>query len=736
VEPWTAVFESKLRPPPERPGIVPRTALVERLLTRDTEPLLTVSAPAGYGKTTLLTQWAAQQPRHVAWLSVDKNDNDPSVLLGEAAASLCRARLVDPDAVESVRTRSHSIAAALARLTPALVSTEPVAVVLDHLEAIDNPESLDVISELALRLPLGSRLAVSTRAQPPLPTPLLRSRGDLVEVGVDDLAMDRDEAHLLFAGAGVRLSDDEVDRLVEQTEGWPAGLYLAALAVRIGRTPGAEFTLRGDDRVVGDYLRSEVFSELDSSVVTFLRRTAILDHLSGPLCDAVLGTRGSQAVLESLESSNLLLVPLDRHRQWYRYHRLLRDLLLADLRRAEPELAPTLHGRAAGWLEANRMPEEAIVHAQQADEPDRVARLVTSAAQPAHAAGRAATVRGWFNWFETEGLIERFPGVAVLGAVVEAEQGQPASAERWAMAAEAGAFEDNLPDGSDIDGWRAFLRALMCTSGVKRMRADAQLAQVTLAPGSPFRALSLLLEGLSYVMEGEPEAADPILARAVDAGRYFGATGVFSVALSERALIAMTKADWDDGEQFTAEALAVVDGHRLDEYLESSIVYVAAARVAVHEGRFDAAKDAVARAARVRPLLTYAIPATAQFQLELSRTYLELADPTGARTVLREMRDILRQRPDLGILGHEADRLQSELDSVRHGSIGASSLTVAELRLLPYLSTHLSFREIGERLHISRHTVKTQAISVYRKLGVSSRSEAIAKAHEIGLLAG
>jgi LuxR family maltose regulon positive regulatory protein len=714
---------------------VPRTALVERLLTRDTEPLLALSAPAGYGKTTVLTQWSAQQARPVAWLSVDRSDNDPAVLLGEAAAALSRAGFVAPEAVESLRVRSHSVAAALARLAPALASTEPVAVVLDHLEAIDNPESLDVIGELALRLPHGSRLAVSTRARPPLPTPLLRSRGEVVEVGVDDLAMDRAEAHLLFAGAGIELADDEVDRLVEQTEGWPAGLYLAALAVRMGRTPGAEFTLRGDDRVVGDYLRTEIFSELDPSVVAFLRRTAILDHLSGPLCDAVLETRGSQALLESLESSNLLLVPLDRHREWYRYHRLQRDLLLADLRRHEPELAPTLHGRAADWLEANRMPDAAIVHAQQADQPDRVARLVTSAAQPAHAAGRATTVRRWFNWFEAEGLIDRFPGVAVLGAVVEAEQGQPASAERWAMAAEAGAFEGTLPDGSNIDGWRAFLRALMCTSGVEQMRVDAQLAQLTLAPGSPFRALSLLLEGLSYVLEGEPAAADPILARAVDVGRYFGATGVVCVALSERALIAMAKADWDDGEQFTADALAVVDGHRLDEYLESSIVWVAGARVAAHEGRFDAARDLVARAARIRPLLTYAIPATAQFQLELAKTYLELADPTGARTVLREVRDILSQRPDLGILGREADRLQSELDSVRHGSIGASSLTVAELRLLPYLSTHLTFREIGERLHISRHTVKTQAISVYRKLGVSSRSEAITKAHEIGLLA-
>jgi LuxR family transcriptional regulator, maltose regulon positive regulatory protein len=735
-DPWTAVVESKLRPPPERPGIVPRTALVERLLTRDTEPLLALSAPAGYGKTTVLSQWSTQQARHVAWLSVDKSDNDPSVLLGEAAVALSRARLVDPAAVESVRSRSHSTAAALASLIPALVSTEPVAVVLDHLEAIDNPESLDVISELALRLPRGSRLAVSTRAQPPLPTPLLRSRGDVVEVGVDDLAMDRDEAHLLFTGAGVQFSDDEVDRLVERTEGWPAGLYLAALAAKVGRAPGAEFIFRGDDRLVGDYLRSEIFSQLDPSVGTFLTRTAILDHLCGPLCDAVLETRGSQAVLESLESSNLLLVPLDRHREWYRYHRLFRDLLLAELRRNESELMSELHARAAHWLETNRMPEAAIVHAQQAGEPDRVARLVATSAQPAYAAGRATTVRWWLDWFRSEGLIEQFPGVAVLGAQIEALRGQPASAERWAIAAESGTFEGNLPDGSRIEGWVGYMRALMSARGLQQMRVDAKSAQHGLAPGSPFRAGALLFEGLSYALEGDAETADPILARAVDIGRYLGATAAACVALAERGLLAMARQDWDDTKRLSAEALAIVAEHRVEEQLEAALVFVVAARVAVHEGAFDAARDHVAKAARLRPLFTYAIPFTALIQLELAKAYLELADPTGARTVLREMRDILHQRPDLGTLGPEADKLRSEVDSVRHGSIGASSLTVAELRLLPYLATHLSFREIGERLHVSRHTVKSQAISVYRKLGVSSRSEAIVKAQEIGLLAG
>jgi LuxR family maltose regulon positive regulatory protein len=382
------------------------------------------------------------------------------------------------------------------------------------------------------------------------------------------------------------------------------------------------------------------------------------------------------------------------------------------------------------------MPEAAIGHAQEAGDPDWAARLVSTAGQPAYAAGRSATVRRWFDWFRTEGLIDRFPHVAVLGAQVEATRGHAASSERWTLAAESGSYEGRLPDGSAIDGWIAYLRAFTCRAGVAQMRADAREALEALAPGSPFRAGALLFEAMAAVMEGDPETADPILAHAADVGEYLGAWPAATVAVAERALGAIARQDWNDARSLTGRAEAMLVEHRLEEYLEGVAVYVAAARVAVHDGDLRAARDYVARAARLRPLLTYAVPCTAHFQLELARAYLELADPSGARTVLREMRDLLRQRPDLGILPAAADRLQDELDAVRQSSIGASSLTSAELRLLPYLATHFSFREIGDRLHISRHTVKTQAISVYRKLGVSSRSEAIAKALEIGLLAG
>jgi LuxR family maltose regulon positive regulatory protein len=576
-------------------------------------------------------------------------------------------------------------------------------------------------------------LAVSTRARPPLPTPLLRSRGEVVEIGTDDLAMDRHEAQLLFESVDVQFSDDEIDRLVDQTEGWPVGLYLAALASKVGGPASTGFAFRGDDRLVGDYLRAEVFSHLAPSTVEFLTHTSVLDHLCGPLCDAVLGARGSQAMLEMLEASNLLLVPLDRHREWYRYHRLFRDVLVAELRRNEPDLLAELHIRAAQWLEANRMPAAAIGHAQSAGDAELVARLVTRAAQPAYAAGRATTIRSWFEWFRTDGSIERFPNVAVLGGLFESLRGRPASAERWAMAAETGVFEDTLPDGSSIGAWRAFLRALTAPAGVAQMRADARLAYETLGSDSPFRTGALVFEALSLVMEGDLETADPIFAHAIDLGEDLASWTAAAVALAERALVAVARQDWDDARTLAARAVTMMEAH--DEYLEAAVVHVAAARIAVHDSDPGAAREHLARAARLRPLLTYAVPFTAHFELEMARAYLELADPSGARTVLRGMRDTLRQRPSLGILHDEAKRLEAELDTMRHGSIGASSLTVAELRVLPYLSTHLSFREIGERLYVSRHTVKTQAISVYRKLGVASRSEAIARAQEIGLLA-
>ena len=333
------------------------------MLAHRTEPVIAVVAPPGYGKTTVLAEWAARQPGEVAWVSIDEGDNDPSALLAATAVAISRVQPIDPTVIDAVTARTTTIPTALRSLTTAL-SPAGMTLVLDHVEAVANTDTLDMIAELVWRLPGGSRLAYASRTPIPLPNPLLRSRGALVEIGPTDLAMNRHEAQQLLTATGAKLTNDEIDVLYEQTEGWPAGLYLAALASH-SRRPATAFTFHGDDVLMGDYLRTEILAHLPTDTVTFLTRTSILDQLCGPLCDAVTGNHDSQATLETLDTANLMVVPLDRQRHWYRYHRLFRDLLTTELHRREPDLIPHLHHRAALWLHQHDMNEPAIRHAQR-----------------------------------------------------------------------------------------------------------------------------------------------------------------------------------------------------------------------------------------------------------------------------------------------------------------------------------------------------------------------------------
>jgi LuxR family transcriptional regulator, maltose regulon positive regulatory protein len=730
------LVEPKLHPPPARPGIVARAGLVDRLLALDAVPVVCVVAPAGYGKTTLLAQWAQRTASRVGWVSVDERDNDPAVLLTYLAVALERVEPIDPRVVRGLAGPGGSTLGAVSRLAASMAAmTGPVAVVLDHLEVLENQACLDLVAELAAQLPAGSQLLVASRSRSPLPVGLLRAQGRVVELGVEELAMDDQEARALLEGAGVGLADAEVAELVGRTEGWPAGLYLAALAHKMGGPRAhawAGFT--GDDRFMADYLRSELLGQLPPERVAFLTRTAVLDRMSGPLCNAVLGTTGSSDVLAWLEASNLLLVPLDRQRRWYRYHHLFQELLLAELEQREPELVPELHRRAASWCEANGLPETAIDHAQAAGDPDRVARLVWELALPAYGAGRVDTTRRWFGWFQDQGLLGRYPLVAVLGAWLQALVGEPAAAERWADAAEQGPVAGTLPDDSTVQSYLALLRALLCRDGVDRMRADTQAALAELSPTSQWRPTAQLLEGICYLLAGEADRAGPILAQAAEVAIEAGALPAAAIALAERSLLAIQGQDWKQAATLAEQASGVVRSGALDGYVGSALVHAVAARVAVHQGDIPQAHEQLGRATRLRPLLTYALPYLAvQTLLELGRVCLAVEDAAGVRVVLRQARDVVRRRPDLGILPSQVEGLRSKLDIRPGGAAGLASLSPAELRLLPLLATHLTFAEIGERLYLSKHTVKTQAMSIYRKLGASSRSQAVQRAQQLGL---
>ena len=728
------LLESKFHPPTPRPGIVTRAAMVDRLATARAQ-VVTVVAPPGYGKTTLLAQWAERLGARVAWVSCDDGDNDPVVLLSALAVALDRIEPVD-QTIFGVLASSGADITVVPRFVSAIASMQlPVTIVLDHAEAVTNKKCLNTIAEFALRLPAGWQLALASRSAVPLPAARLRAHGGIVEIGAEDLAMSPQEAFLLLEGAGARLEAADVHELLQRTEGWPAGLYIAALAIKSGtRHTDVGFTFTGDDVFMGDYLRSELLDRVSAAEASFLTHASVLDRMCGSLCDAVLDRKGSERVLEELERRNLLVVPLDRHREWYRYHHLLRDLLQSELRRRDPDLVQDLHFRAAAWYEANAMPEAAIEHARAAGDYDRVARLLLELAQPVWAGGRVQTVLHWMESLRDVTAAEHYGAIAVHGSLIFALLGQPSEAERWAAAAERASAAGILPDGSTLEGTLAYLRAILCRDGVGQMRRDARAAWDGLSPASPYRATMLYTEGISYLLEDDPARADPILTRAFGVATGAGATPLAALILAEQCILAAERDNWPEAAALAQRAVAIVEAERLDDYWTSALVYAWATRSELYRGNIPRARFYLARAARLRPLLTYALPVVSvQALLELARSYITLADPGGAAAVLRQVHDILQQRPDLGNLPRLADELQSRLSRIKETAVGASSLTAAELRLLPLLSTHLSLREIGERLHVSSHTVKTQAYSAYRKLGASSRSEAVTRVHELGL---
>jgi LuxR family transcriptional regulator, maltose regulon positive regulatory protein len=256
-----------------------------------------------------------------------------------------------------------------------------------------------------------------------------------------------------------------------------------------------------------------------------------------------------------------------------------------------------------------------------------------------------------------------------------------------------------------------------------------------LAPGSPWWATALLLEGVAIFLAGEADRADPILAHAAEVATHVGALPAASAALAQRALVAIERQDWMAAETLTERALGIARAGHLNDDQMSPFIHAVAAHMALHHGDIPRTQEHLARAAHLRPLLNSAMPHRAvQTLLELTRAYLALTDVAGARILLREVRSILQRRPHLGILATQAAQLESQLDTLRETTVSAATLTTAELRLLPLLSTHLTFREISEQLYLSRHTVKSHAMSIYRKLGVSSRNQAMQLVQQTGLL--
>jgi LuxR family maltose regulon positive regulatory protein len=733
-----ALLEAKLDPPRHRPGTVARRSLVDRLVSGASYPLVVISAPVGFGKATLLADWAAADARRFAWVSLDRGDDEPVALFRSITRAIDRLRPVDPKLFVDLAAPGISV---LGRLVPRVLGAlqaldEATVLVLRDLHTVHRKEARDALDLLLDHLPPNIQIAVTSRQSVWLANPRRRGRGDVLELGPEDLAFDADEAAQLLASVGVDVGPNDVDELVRSSDGWPAGLYLCALALR-AQAPGPDRNpVPSAHPFVSQYLRSEVLSHLPAPTLRFLRRTAILEVMSGELCDALLDTTGSARQLESIAQTNFFVQSIDDRREWFRYHTLFRATLLDDLAQREPDIIASLHVRAAEWWAAQGSVDQAILHAKAGARPERAGELVAAHITGAYIAGRVTDTERWLRDLG-DTVIEGDPGLAVLAGWIAALTGRPVEASRWSALVEnhpGGEFAGE--DATWFEALRSMLQAALCAHGVAAMKADAERAVSLMPAWKVWHNVGAGMLALALLLQGDDDQAELVFTDAVQSSQASGARVPHARWLAHRALLRMDRGDWLAAARDVDDALAIVDANGLQEYGASAIVYAATARLCIHRSDRAGAAAAQLHAMRLRTPTTWSLPHLGVLlRLELADTQLALADVDGARILLREIDEILHHRPQLGVLNDRVDALRTRLSTAQHVLNGGPTLTAAELRIVPYLPTNLTLQEIGDRLYISRNTVNTHVRSIYRKLRVSGRGETVRRAREMGLLA-
>lgn len=669
---------------------VVRTALLNRLCGTADGTIVTIVAPAGFGKTTLLAQWAERDRRPVQWIDLEPEDDDAEVL----------------------EPRFAAVAARPGSLT-----------LVDDVHVLRSPAALAAFERLLGQAVHGTTVAFAARRLPPLPLARLRAEGRLLELGTDELTLNAREAETLLRRTGVVLPRAEAAALGKRLEGWPAALFLAALSLRSGAQSS---TLGGDDRFLADYLETEHLSCLTSAQRRFALQTSVLAELTSEECDALLARSDSGQMLESLERLGVVF-PLDHRRRRYRYPRIVRDFLSRELERSEPDQARALHRAAAGRAVEIGAVEAALEHAAAAGDDARVAEFAEQLAVSACGRGRLDAVERWLG-LVTEGDAENHPDLCIAASWLHALRGQAGHAQHWADVAMRGLAGD--------DPRLSLLQGLRCRDGADQMLDDTTTACEALPPGHPWRPAAVLGRAAALLLSGATADAENELVLAIELAAAAGANELTIVGLCLRSLVAAGENERSDAEAFAAEAASVSTAEPPVQSLVALLLDAVEARNASLRGDAAEATAALERAERLLPVATPAVPWLAVYALlELARVRLALLDADGARALLRNAGDIFRVRPRLGALVEQSAALDRHAHALSEPEgRWASSLTPAEQRLLPLLATHLSFREIGERLYVSRNTVKTQAIAVYRKFGVTSRSAAIERAVALGLI--
>ncbi|MEX1106104.1 MAG: AAA family ATPase [Ilumatobacteraceae bacterium] len=729
------VVAAKVHPPRRRRGHVARRALIDHIATLEPD-LLLVTAAAGYGKSTLLAELAAADQRVHAWLTIDSSHDEPAVLLGDIAFALNQIEPVDPFLGTDLWNQPSALPrAVLHRFERMLESRrQPFVLILDDAHAIRSHEAVEALGSVLAHLPAGSMLVLGGRTRPALALGRLRATHSVVEITERELALDPDDTVAMFHALAVDITADDAAHLVEHTEGWPLALYLAALARRNERRGATTVDVAGDSRVMVEYFSDVILAGLEPDVASFLLHLAPLDRFSGRLCDEVLGRRGSALLLEDLHRRNLLVVALDERRQWYRLHHLLAEFLTTELDHRDPTAVRELCTRASAWHEANGDVDESISYASRAGDAERTARLVIEHFPLYANMGRHTTVQRWMRWFDDDALAAQ-PLLMTSMVVAAFVGGDAPTASAWLDRATATIGLDRPSTSNGLDRYVALALA---RGGVGSLTAsevarEARYGYERLPSGAPWQTFACLVLGSAEAMLGNDLAAEEILREAISGTEARIVT--HTAAAAQLAMVLAARGEWDEATEFALRARSALgDASALPA---TALVLAASAMAHAKRGRTDLAmaehhlaRNHIARYARISPWLNIFT------RIGLARASAIAGRTVEATTLLDETNRLFLSVPDAVGIAAQISELRLRLSSSGHGrsGFGPAALTTAELRVLQYLPTHLTVGEIADRLYLSRNTVKTHTITIYRKLGTSARSGAVEIARAAGLL--
>ena len=743
--PGVALIRTKVHGPIARP-LVPRPALVDRLVHGPARRLTLVRGQAGWGKSSLLAAWSASDPREFAWLSLDRGDNDPVRFFMYAIEALqSLAGSVGKRSASILRTPGVDI---VDQVLPILINEldalpESCVFVLEDYHAIDNAEVHEAVSYLLDHAPASLELVLSTRVEPPLPVSRLRGRGDLLEIASADLQFSiADALTLLVAHQGLDIEPSDVNRLVERTEGWPAGLYLAALSLR-GRDDAHEFidAFAGDDRNVVDYLTTEVLAGQAPETRAFMLVTSVLDRLCAPLCDQVVDNAGSAAMLSDIERSNSFLIALDNRREWYRYHHLFRELLRNELLSTDPVSAATAHRRAATWLRERGLVSDAISHLVAAEEVEEAGELIAASWLRFATSGEHETVRTWLELLPPTAH-DGDSRLCVASALVAIATGRLDEVGRWidqaARTPAGGPFHDGFSSGiAAADCLRTMHSWLLGDLGACRAAGEAALLSAEEA--SPWDGVTYTWLGASLFWLGHEKDGQAALREAVDRCRAASFRPALIACLGLLSLTHYLQGDHDAARAFSDEALAMSASAGLNEYSRiTAAAHITRAGLLAGTGRAEEARVELQRVIEVAHQGIGPVE-IAHAQVALSMAAQATGDPAAARAFLDDARSVVQTCPNPGpVVTAMLERAEAGLiapnRATRPLTPFATDFSERELDVLRLLASTLSQREIGGMLFISRNTVKTHTKSIFQKLGVGTRANAVARARELHLI--